>query len=275
MFYTKEPGYMLDHVWFWPNLEGILRGSHDLQEPCRQGFRLPPAASSCSACQLKREETSCKAAATRSAHNLEVILGLWPILHSGLSSSISLQLSRWSVAGKKKKINSYRSRPMKPSFLNDRLRKSERCMQRFSGFTLKQHRCASYAVTERRINTSKSKEEHCVLHTHSSATLPGWVLWHNTSNWWVFSAQEDDNNKIFSLSWFLWLVWVSVITIMLLNNIETTEWSRRKGSILWFKYFKQWIFQPGVPSNGLESLCVKINEEKMRRTVSKDTYRAY
>lgn len=103
MFYTKEPGYMLDHVWFWPNLEGILRGSHDLQEPCRQGFRLLPAASSCSACQLKREETSCKAAATRSAHNLEVILGLWPILHSGLSSSISLQLSRWSVAGKKKK----------------------------------------------------------------------------------------------------------------------------------------------------------------------------
>lgn len=64
---------------------------------------LSSAAFSCTIYQLNRDEMCSEAASTRSAHNLEVVLGLCPIFHSGLSSFISLLLSRRSIASLKKK----------------------------------------------------------------------------------------------------------------------------------------------------------------------------
>lgn len=65
---------------------------------------LSSAASSRTIYQLNCDEMSSEAASTRSPHNLEVVVGLWPIFHSGLSSSISFLLPTRFVASK---INQY------------------------------------------------------------------------------------------------------------------------------------------------------------------------
>lgn len=92
-------------MFFCVNLEGVLVGMISGKEKSVVGVWPWSAAFSCTIYQLKRDEMSSEAASTRSEHNLEVVLGLWPIFHGAASSSISLLLSRRSAASGKKKKN--------------------------------------------------------------------------------------------------------------------------------------------------------------------------